>query len=66
MSLNWCRQCDVGLPQPDLVIFFELSTEAANKRGEFGQERYEKKQFQERVLKNYEQLRDSSWMVSYF
>ena len=38
-----------------------LSVEEAAKRGEFGKERYEKREFQERVLKEFEQLREPGW-----
>ena len=33
LSLEWCRQPDVGLPAPDAVIFLELSQEEAEQRG---------------------------------
>lgn len=33
LSLEWCRQPDVGLPAPDAVIFLDLSQEEAEQRG---------------------------------
>jgi dTMP kinase len=33
LSLEWCRQPDMGLPAPDAVIFLDLSQEQAEQRG---------------------------------
>ncbi|XP_059711046.1 thymidylate kinase isoform X1 [Haemorhous mexicanus] len=49
-GLDWCKQPDVGLPKPDLILFLQLNPEAAAERGNFGQERYETSSFQEKVL----------------
>ncbi|XP_024420047.1 thymidylate kinase [Desmodus rotundus] len=54
--LHWCKQPDMGLPKPDLVMFLQLQLEEAVKRGEFGCERYENRDFQERVLQRFHQL----------
>ncbi|EHB16184.1 Thymidylate kinase [Heterocephalus glaber] len=65
-SLDWCKQPDVGLPKPDLILFLQLQLADASTRGEFGRERYEEKTFQERVLGSFQQLmRDSTlnWKV---
>ena len=35
--------------RPDLVLFLDLSAEAAEKRGGYGTERYEKRALQDRV-----------------
>ncbi|MEE6508853.1 hypothetical protein FKM82_023289 [Ascaphus truei] len=55
-SLHWCKQPDVGLPKPDLVLFLTLRPEVAATRGAFGNERYETNAFQEKVLKRYAEL----------
>lgn len=60
-DINWCKQPDVGLPQPDRVIYLTLSPEEAAERGTFGDERYEQKEFQLKVSENFEKLRDSVW-----
>ncbi|XP_034295440.1 thymidylate kinase isoform X3 [Pantherophis guttatus] len=60
-SLEWCKQPDVGLPKPDLILFLQLSTSEAAKRGEFGNERYENTSFQEKVLQCfYHLIKDKS------
>lgn len=41
--------CEVGLPMPDLVLFLELSSAEAAKRGGYGEERYENQKMQTRV-----------------
>ncbi|KAK3730212.1 hypothetical protein RRG08_034958 [Elysia crispata] len=64
MDLNWCRQPDVGLIKPDKVIYMTLSENKASERADFGEERYEKKEFQAKVEKIFEQLHDPSyWQV---
>ncbi|XP_055147242.1 thymidylate kinase isoform X4 [Symphalangus syndactylus] len=55
-SLDWCKQPDVGLPKPDLVLFLQLQLADAAKRGAFGHERYENGAFQERALQCFHQL----------
>ncbi|PNI12348.1 DTYMK isoform 5, partial [Pan troglodytes] len=55
-SLDWCKQPDVGLPKPDLVLFLQLQLADAAKRGAFGHERYENGAFQERALRCFHQL----------
>jgi thymidylate kinase len=40
------------------VCFLDVSSEEAAKRGGFGDERYERKEFQEKVRINYDRLMD--------
>ena len=42
----WCMAPDVGLPAPDAVFFLNLTVEQAAARGGYGEERYEKADFQ--------------------
>ena len=49
LDLDWCKGCDRGLPTPDLVFYFSLHPQIAAGRGEYGAERYENVEFQERV-----------------
>ncbi|OQS06681.1 thymidylate kinase [Thraustotheca clavata] len=53
LTLEWCMQPEVGLPKPDVVIFLDITTEDAAKRSAYGDERYEKKEFQDQVRKNF-------------
>ena len=62
--MNWCKQSDVGLPRPDLVLFLTLTPEQAARRGGFGAERYEQTDFQQRVAANYAALsKEDNWKV---
>lgn len=45
----WCMAPDAGLPAPDAVFFLCLTVEQAAARGGYGEERYEKDEFQVRV-----------------
>ncbi|XP_077009494.1 thymidylate kinase isoform X3 [Tamandua tetradactyla] len=55
-SLDWCKQPDVGLPKPDLILFLQLKLSDAAARGNFGCERYENRIFQERALQSFHKL----------
>ncbi|XP_027731727.1 thymidylate kinase [Vombatus ursinus] len=55
-SIDWCKQPDVGLPKPDLILFLQLNSLEAAKRGDFGTERYENSAFQEKALQCFCQL----------
>ena len=67
LDLQWARQCDVGLPKPDKVIFLDLEPEQLEKRGGFGEEKYEQKEMQKEVRWEFLKLRhtpgESSDMV---
>lgn len=60
LSFEWCCMPDRGLPAPDVVLFLDVSAEDAAKRGSFGEERYEKRDIQDRVRGVFEQLRAQS------
>lgn len=60
MDLAWCRHPDEGLPRPDICLFLDLSAAEAAKRGGWGEERYEKKEFQDRVRKLFGTMRESA------
>merc|ERR1712168_792769 len=52
-----------GTPAPDCVVYLTLNPEDAAKRGDYGGERYEDTDFQTKVEKNFQQLREPSWRV---
>lgn len=53
LSMEWCRQPDVGLPKPDLVCFLYADPEVLKNRGDYGAERYEEENFQKAVAKRW-------------
>lgn len=53
-----------GLPKPDVVFYLKAnSIKELESRGDYGLERYEKIEFQEKVKRIYEEnLFDSEWV----
>lgn len=60
LPLSWARAPEVGLPRPDLVVFLDLPQEVAEERGGWGEERYEKRDMQERVRGLFRGLREGT------
>lgn len=56
LSLEWAWNPEIGLPQPDLVLFLDISSEDAVKRGGYGEERYEKEEMQIKVRTLFKHL----------
>lgn len=54
--MEWCKTPDKGLPKPDLVIFLDIDVEKASKRSQYGEEKYEKKEFQKKVLESFQKI----------
>jgi dTMP kinase len=63
MDPAWCKNPDVGLVAPDLVVFLDAKPEQVSGRSEFGEERYEKVAFQCKVYEAYNGLREQDWKV---
>jgi dTMP kinase len=59
LTLKWARYPEVGLPRPDVVIFLDLAPEEAEKRGGYGDEKYEKREMQQEVKKLFYVLKES-------
>ncbi len=57
-DFDWCKQCDVGLPKPDLVCFLDTKNVSVESREAFGEERYESTDFQKQVYTNFNKLFD--------
>ena len=58
LDFDWCLGADRGLVQPDLVIYFDISAEKLAQRSGFGEERFEKIEFQQKVEEAYNRFRD--------
>ncbi|CAG8731907.1 15838_t:CDS:2 [Acaulospora morrowiae] len=61
LELEWCKSPDIGLLTPDIVFFMDMKAEEAAKRGGFGEELYEKKEFQEKVRDVFMLLKERTW-----
>lgn len=60
LPLRWARAPEVGLPRPDLVVFLDLEGEVARARGGWGEERYERREVQERVRRLFWGLKEGT------
>lgn len=60
----WAAHCYKGLLSPDVVFFLDLDIEELNKRKNFGEERFEKLEIQEKVQKGMKLLsKDLHWIT---
>ncbi|XP_059315741.1 thymidylate kinase-like [Lycium ferocissimum] len=53
LDIECCKASEVGLLDPDLVVYLDISPEKAAERGGYGGERYEQLEFQKKVSKSY-------------
>lgn len=56
MDLEWCRNPEKGLLRPDIVFFLDLDPNVAASRKDYGQERYERLDFQIKVRNVFQTL----------
>lgn len=61
LSFEWCQQPEVGLPEPDIVFYLTVPSDVAENRGQFGEERYEKREMQDKVRKIFQSLHTEKW-----
>jgi dTMP kinase len=59
LDLKWARHPEEGLPRPDVCIFLDISAADAARRGGWGEERYEKKEMQDRVRELFAEIKSS-------
>lgn len=62
VDFKWCCGPENGLPKPDLVMFLKLSLEEMARRSDFGVERYENVEFQNKVDENYDQFQSDNFI----
>jgi dTMP kinase len=63
MDIEWCKQADVGIIKPDVVIFLDSDPSSLQNREGFGAERYENVPTQTLAKANYRQLQDETWKI---
>ena len=56
LKYEWCYSSDIGLPEPDCVLFLDIPVEECSLRKNYGEERYEKIEFQKKVYYNFKKL----------
>ena len=57
--MDWCRKSDVGLPAPDVIIYLNMPLEVVESRGEYEEERYERRDMQVRVRQRFATLKQA-------
>ncbi|XP_046418404.1 thymidylate kinase [Neodiprion fabricii] len=62
-DLSWCKEPDRGLPKPDLVALLEISDDVQASRANWGSERFERSELQQKVRSSLHQLMDESWVT---
>ncbi|XP_063721648.1 thymidylate kinase-like [Symsagittifera roscoffensis] len=62
-TMQWSKSPDIGLLKPDIVFFMLLNPDNAQHRGDYGAERYEKVEFQKKVLDNFMGMKDETWQL---
>ncbi|MEY4861051.1 MAG: hypothetical protein RL059_750 [Bacteroidota bacterium] len=63
LDFDWCKAPDIGLLKPDIVFYLKMDPLLASKRGDYGQEKYEKVEFQQLVAQAFEKMNDG-WIVN--
>ena len=61
--MEWCKNCDKGLPKPDVVFFLDINETEVKTRGDYGKELYEREEFQKLVKEKYFNLREGNWTI---
>ncbi|XP_030388067.1 thymidylate kinase [Scaptodrosophila lebanonensis] len=49
LDFDWCYAPEKGLIRPDAVFYLKASTDILSERGSYGEERYERSEFQRKV-----------------
>lgn len=58
LDYQWCIMPDEGLPTPDVILLLDMCPKQAAARGAYGEERYEKVEFQTTVRKMFRDIRE--------
>lgn len=62
-DLDWCKNPDKGLPRPDLIAYLKVSEENQMSRSNWGDERFEKREIQLAVARNFQKLEEDNWTI---
>ncbi|XP_022232215.2 thymidylate kinase [Drosophila obscura] len=63
LDFDWCYAPERGLIKPDAVFYLKTASENLSNRGKYGEERYEKLEFQHKVAEVFNRIceRESSY-----
>ncbi|XP_020803335.1 thymidylate kinase [Drosophila serrata] len=56
LDFDWCYAPEKGLLKPDAVFYLKTSVDSLTNRGQYGEERYEKVEFQSRVAQVFDRI----------
>jgi len=56
LDYEWCKSPDKGIIRPDMIFFLRIATKTLVNREGFGDEIYEKEEFQGKVGKYFEKM----------
>jgi dTMP kinase len=56
MDYEWCTAPDRGLLEPDVVIYLQADPEVLKNRSNYGEEKYERVEFQKKVSQAFEKM----------
>jgi dTMP kinase len=56
MNYEWCIAPDRGLIEPDLIIYLQADPEVLKSRSNYGEEKYERLEFQKKVSQVFKKL----------
>ena len=54
LDFEWCAKTQDGLPKPDIIFWMQLNLDQAEGRCNFGEEKYEKREFLLKVTENFD------------
>lgn len=63
LDARWCVSPDIGLPRPDVVVYLDIKLTTQAEREGWGEERYERTEFQRKVRDEYARYREEEWAV---
>ena len=66
LKFDWCLGADRGLVKPDLVFYIDMSANDIAKRAGFGDERFEKIEFQSKVEQQFASFKQAGCSDSEF
>ena len=56
LNFEWCMDCDKGLRKPDLILFLKGDPKKLAERSGFGNERFERVDFQTKVNEGFNKI----------
>ena len=61
--MEWCKSSDHGLLSPDITLFLDIDPLVAKERGGYGNEIYEKLEYQIKVRSAFHKLKTDDWKI---